>query len=912
MKKLTLGLSLVLVTCGCGGGGGGIQPPPTSSVSVSVSPGNQVAIDQAQTVNYTATVQNDSSNAGVTWSASGSACTGNACGTFTQVTATTATYNAPPLVSNAMAVTVRATSKADGTKSASATVELHPAPYIVTSALPSATPANYYPAQSYTQTLQGGGGAGTLTWSLASGTLPAGLQLNGAGLITGTATGTSTSTTTSSFTVRVTDQSQAAGGPISVQKALSITVVGVLTVTTTSSSLPIATLGSAYSVPIQSVGGTLPITWQLIKTAQSLPAGLSLQGSSTSSATVISGTPTQAGNYAIQVQAVDSSTPRQTSAPQSLTLVVNTAPLVVTSTALPNAIVNSPYQAQLSAAGGTPPYTWTGSAEPGWLGSIPTSGSLSGTPVSSNVGTSAPFGVTVSDSTGATASQTLTVTVDNSAAACTDSGNEGVLNGQYAFSLSGYTDRGFLSLVGAFTADGKGNIAIVSSSSQGAVGGEVDTNGALGAQQGILYATSAGSGPSSSYSVGANNLGCATIATSVGTFVTRFALEPPASGFPATRGRIMSWDPPNSSAFLASGVLLQQSPSAFTTGLNGSYVFHASGWDISQTGGRTACVGYLVASSKFIVSGAEEDCNDAGTWSHPSGVSPAPPGTYTPIDLNGRGTAIVTVVSTSGTVTLHLAFYVVSGSELLLVNSDPYPALSGEMVPQNVPVGGTGFSAGSLSGNTLFYLTGGSDSGTAVSLNFADFDGSSSFTVTSYQDYQGLWTGGTPPGPQFACPYSVEPTGRVSLDCPSAGEHTPLTLYLTDVNTGFLIGTLAGVDAGALLPQPGNGSLGNSSVSGAFTTGVAEVVTQSQGTLSAGLDTLSGGAASLLRDETSTSSQTPDHAYTDTYSIQADGTFTAASSSSPFVGVVVNSHTILMLEPASINTPYPVLLLLQQ
>jgi hypothetical protein len=197
-------------------------------------------------------------------------------------------------------------------------------------------------------------------------------------------------------------------------------------------------------------------------------------------------------------------------------------------------------------------------------------------------------------------------------------------------------------------------------------------------------------------------------------------------------------------------------------------------------------------------------------------------------------------------------------------------------------------------------------------LNFANFDGSSNFTVTSYQDYQGVWTGGTPPAPAFTCPYSVEPTGRVSLDCATTSDVKSLALYLTDVNTGFLVDTLTGVDVGGLLPQPGNGSLGNSSLSGTFTTGVVEVVTQSQGSLSAGLDTLSGGAASLLRDETSTSSQNPDHSFTDIYSIQLDGTFKAASSSSPFVGAVVNPHTILMLEPASISTPYPVLLLLQQ
>jgi len=918
MKKLAPGLSLLMLMCGCGGGGS-VQPIPVSTISVSISPSSQTPIDQGQTVNYTATLQNDTTNAGVTWSVKGAGCTGSTCGTFTQATPTTATYNAPALVSNQTTVTITATSKADSSKSASATVVLNPPPNIVTVSLPSATPTNYYPAQNYSQTLHASGGAGTLAWSIASGSLPGGLLLNSAGLITGTPTSTSTTAATSNFTVKVTDQSQAAEGPVSAQQALSVTVVGVLTITTTTSNLPLGTLGSAYSVPIQSVGGTLPITWQLLKTASSLPVGLSLQGSSSSNSTFISGIPSQTGNYAIQVQAVDSSTPRQTSQIQSLTVTVNSTPLVVTSTSLPNAIVGLPYNAQLAASGGTPPYTWTETSAPSWLTPLAPSGAIVATPSAADLGTSPPFGVTVTDSTGATATATLTVTVDNPAAACTDSGNNGVLNGQYAFSLSGYTGPGkFLSLVGAFTADGKGNMAIVSSISTGAVSGEVDTNGVLGAQQGSLYATAVGQ-PSSSYSVGSNNLGCASFATTLGTFVTRFALAPPAPGIAATRGRIISWDAPNSSANLGTGVILQQNltdiqnPNSFT----GSYTFQESGWDTRPTGGRTACVGYLLASgSKFIVSGAEQDCNDAGQVSTPVGGGSPQPGTYSIIDPNGRGTAIVNVVSTGSgllavTQTLHLTFYMVSSSELLLVNSDPFPALAGEMVQQNVPTGGSGFSASSLSGPTVFYLTGGSNSGTGVSLNLADFDGVSNFNVASYQDYLGTWTG-SPSPLSFSCPYSVGSNGRVSLNCAATGEYTSLTLYLTGLNTGFMIDTLGGVDDGELLPQPGFGSFADSSLSGTFTTGLAEVVTQSIGTLSAGLSTLNSGAVSLLRDETSTSSQTPDHSFTDTYTINADGTFTASSSTSPFVGVVVDTHTILMLDPVSISTPYPVLLLVQQ
>ena len=50
-------------------------------------------------MNFTAKVANDSSGEGVTWSMSGTSCSGAACGTFTNKTTTAATYNAPAAVS---------------------------------------------------------------------------------------------------------------------------------------------------------------------------------------------------------------------------------------------------------------------------------------------------------------------------------------------------------------------------------------------------------------------------------------------------------------------------------------------------------------------------------------------------------------------------------------------------------------------------------------------------------------------------------------------------------------------------------------------------------------------------------------------------------------------------------------------
>ena len=90
-------------------------PPPVLKVSITPVRGGAVI---GQSVPFSASVQNDVGAAGVTWSATGAGCAG-LCGAFGQVTTTSAMYIAPNFTG---VVTVTATSKADSTKSASATI----------------------------------------------------------------------------------------------------------------------------------------------------------------------------------------------------------------------------------------------------------------------------------------------------------------------------------------------------------------------------------------------------------------------------------------------------------------------------------------------------------------------------------------------------------------------------------------------------------------------------------------------------------------------------------------------------------------------------------------------------------------------------------------------------------------------
>lgn len=676
MKRLAVILSALWLVCACGGGSGGGSSPAT--ILVTVSPSGPTMLDQGQSLNFTATLTNDTGAQGVKWTATGPGCSSNTCGTFTGVTPTTATYVAPSPLSSNLAVTVTAISVAQASQSAAAMVTATPPPSIVTVNLPAATPN-----QPYTTALAGAGGAGTLSWSIASGALPAGLLINTSGHIYGTPTSTSSSNATSTFTVKVTDASGSSSGPDSAQQSLGLTVIGVLTVTT--ASLPNGTVGIAYGASIQSTGGILPISWSLLTAPAcyaiggALPSGLVLQSTNTSAGS-ITGIPTTAGTYTFSVTALDSSTPRQCYN-QSLEITINPAgPLTIATTALIDGTVATPYRAALVATGGTPPVSWalTGGALPAGLNLNPVTGAITGIP------TGAPglstFTVTATDSSSNQQSQTLFLTINAATAACSNSGHESALTGQYAFSLSGFSENGFLTVVGAFTANGAGSITA----------GEADTNGVLGAQTSTIFPTATSTSvPSSSYTVGADNRGCATIATSFGTFTTRFALGSIGAINPgvAAKGQIIEFDNSNVSAYLASGQIAQQTPAQFTNFLIGSFVFRTVGWDSAALGGRDVCVGVLGANDSTI-SNVQEDCNDAGTVTNPTGGT----GTYTTFDPQGRGTATVQV----GTTTTDLVFYSVSTSEFLIVNADPVVAVSGEADLQNSPIGG--FGASSLPG----------------------------------------------------------------------------------------------------------------------------------------------------------------------------------------------------------------------
>ncbi|HEV2647165.1 MAG TPA: putative Ig domain-containing protein [Acidobacteriaceae bacterium] len=248
---------------------------------------------------------------------------------------------------------------------------------------------------AYSQAFGVTGGTAPYTWRMTSGSLPAGLTLTPAGVVSGTAQASGTT----NFTATVSDSSS----PVQSASATAGITVAPTALVITSSSLAGVPVSSAYSQSLQASGGTAPYQWTI--TSGSLPAGLALVPSSG----LINGTAgTTAGTANFTATVTDSSSPAQTaSATESITIAP--ASLTITSATLAQATSGTAYLQTLQAAGGTGAYSWqitSGQLASGL--SISASGVISGTPTTSTPST---FSVTVSDSGTPAQTQSATFTI---------------------------------------------------------------------------------------------------------------------------------------------------------------------------------------------------------------------------------------------------------------------------------------------------------------------------------------------------------------------------------------------------------------------------------------------------------------------------------------------------------------------
>jgi hypothetical protein len=694
---------------------------------------------------------------------------------------------------------------------------------------------------AYSQTLQATGGVPSYTWSLTSGSLPAGLSLSGTGVISGTPSG---STGTSNFSVTVTDSQTPT--PATKTANLSITVsVAPLSVTTT--SLLGGSVSNAYSQTLQANGGTPPYTWSI--SAGTLPTGLSVNANTGA----ITGTPTATGVSNFTVKVTDSAAATATA---NLSITIN-ADLAITTTSLPAGAVSTAYSQTVAASGGVQPYAWsiTSGSLPDGLSINSGSGTISGTP--SATGTST-FTVTVKDSESPQVSASSSLSITIAAQGCT---NDATLEGHYAFLSRGWSSATTaLSFAGSFVADGNGNLT------SGLID-IADQSNPAGPQSGTF---------SGSYCVDSNNL--ATVNFTYGGGLSGTDTLIAALDSSDGNGHIISYD---SSDRKVSGLLRRQTTSAFSTSsIDGNYAFGLIGADV--LGYRFGAAGEFSSNGKGSFSGVE-DSDDVGGLQTAQTLSSSD---FTVADT-GRGTATITF-SNGNT---NFVFYVVSSSEMLMMAFDttdsPPITLGGQVLLQS----GT-FTDASLDGTSVLELQSLGSTGSTITVTaglLKTTGNSATYTLDADQNQAGTMSTESVSGT-----FSVASNGRGTLTASGGGS---VVFYLIAQNEAFTIGTDLGVSYGGMQPQTGS-NFSNTSLSGNFLGGSQPPETADVNEEADAFDFNGSGSFSGTSDKNG-SGGTMTGTVSGTYTVSSDGRVVVSQSNNPVMYLYILSDSQFVALPVS-------------
>ncbi|HEY3350735.1 MAG TPA: Ig domain-containing protein [Thermoanaerobaculia bacterium] len=266
--------------------------------------------------------------------------------------------------------------------------------YTLVTACPTITVSNPVNAggtagAAFSETFAQSGGIGAVTFSTTS-TLPTGLTLSSAGVLSGT----TNQVGTFPIVVTATDANGCTGAGTTYNLVINCQPINVTNPVTATGAE-----GNAFDQVFSATGILGTATWS---TASTLPTGLTLN----SSTGHLSGTPTQTGSFPIVVKATDTNGCFGTSATYTLVL---TCPTITVSGTIPALTYNTAMStATFTQSGTTSTITWSATGLPAGLGINSGTGAVTGTPTATGTFSAT---ITATDAGGCTGSKSVTVTV---------------------------------------------------------------------------------------------------------------------------------------------------------------------------------------------------------------------------------------------------------------------------------------------------------------------------------------------------------------------------------------------------------------------------------------------------------------------------------------------------------------------
>ncbi|MBT9329580.1 beta strand repeat-containing protein [Paracidobacterium acidisoli] len=782
----------------------------TLPIQVTLSPQNTQVV-AGKTQQFTATVTN-TPNTVVTWSVSGSGCTGAACGTISAA----GLYTAPLTVPAPALVTVTAASSADSTKKATASVTILKPVAITIS--PTAAQVMAGKTQSFTAAVTGTTNT-AVTWSLSgagctgatcgtissSGLYTAPPAVPSPAQVTVTATSNADITKSASVTVTILPPVVVHISPATAQIVTGNTQQFTATVTgATNTAVTWSVSGSGCSgaaCGTVTSGGLYTAPAAVPNPAQVTVTATSVADTTKTSSAVVSILPEIMVSISPSATQVATETQRQFTASVNGTL--NTAvtwsvtgagcsgsacgtisssgvftapatvpkPALVTVTATSNAdrtrsasasvtitlplIIRVAPASTLVAVGGSQQFQ---SAVFGTANTAVTWHAAGAGCSGAECGTISTSGLYTAPAT-LPSPATITITAASqgdpsqtgTAILTLVAGNNRKLMGQYAFLFKGMNGSGIYQAAGTMTADGNGNL----------MSGLEDVNSASGPATSVAF--------TGSYQTGNDGRGTMTLSGPFGSRTFAFVLD--ALG---TRGQFIEFD---ASGTQGSGTLMRQDPTAFNAAaLSGAYVMNLTGSDAS--GNRIGALGEIYCKAGVISIGSL-DVNDGGV---------ALP-TFAPfngdirVQSSGRGTVDLSIPGFEGG-SFRFAIYVISANEYYMVSIDALssknPVFSG---PAELQTGGA-FSSASFNGPAIFSLSGNNGNTTQDTVGQIVFDGNSGVVVTFDQNSGGAVTTGA----VFTGAYDMQINGRGTLNLDNNnGSSSTWYLYAIAPNRAFVL-----------------------------------------------------------------------------------------------------------------------------